>query len=151
GMALFAGSIEPTAGHGKRSASTGGIAINAVGPCQPAGLGSPEVLFGVDLESLAPVPVLVLGLAADFGLGGLATVASVVAGLSAALGAAVASGLALACLTGLGLVSPAVASAAASGFLAATRDFLPRCRIAWVSRSESAATAATRAAPVRVG
>ena len=73
-----------------------------------------------------------------------------------------ASGLALACLTAAGLAADfgsglgvlaglgvGLGSAAASGFFAATRDFLPRCR--GVCLSASAATAAISAAPVLVG
>ena len=46
-------------------------------------------------------------------------------------------------------LASAFGSAAASGFFVATRVFLPRCGVACLS--VSAATAATRAAPVRVG
>jgi hypothetical protein len=95
------------------------------------------------------------GFAAALGL------ASFAAGFSAAFGAE--SGLAFACLTVAGLAAdfdsglaslpefPAwvFGSAAASGFLAATRVFLPRCRDACFS--ESAATAAINAEPVLAG
>jgi hypothetical protein len=93
------------------------------------------------------------GFAAAFGFAGFAS------GFSAA------SGLAFACLADFGsdfaadlaslpasLVSDFalfLGSAAVSGFFAATRDFLPRCRAA--CSAASVATAAIKAAPVLVG
>src|SRR5882757_5309301 len=118
-------------------------AIDASGGCgpgrQPAGLVSP-------LGST-------LGLAAAFGLAGFAAgLSAAAAGLSPVLGAT-ASGLALACRTAAGLaaclvVASAFGAAAASGFLAATRERLPRFTVCC---SESTATAAISAAPVLVG
>src|SRR5690348_420518 len=97
------------------------------------GLDQPEVLG-----------VVVLGFAAAFGFAGLAAVGS----------AAVAAGLALAWRTagfasGLFASGLAPASAAAAGFFA-PRARLPCFAVAsWLA--VSAATAATRAAPLRVG
>src|SRR5215472_3757143 len=97
------------------------------GTRQPAGLLPVELLLGA-----------AFGLAADFGAAGLP---------GAVAGFAAVSGLALACLTAAGCLPSGFACAAAS-LLAPTRGRLPR-RVIWLS--ESAATAATSAAPVRVG
>src|SRR5664279_3212279 len=114
------------------------------------------------MASLVVFLGLVEGLPAALGLAGFATGLPVAAsGFSAAFG--LVSGLAFACLTAAGLAADFVSdltslpvslasvfgSAAVSGFFAATRDFLPRCRV--VCFSASSATAATNAEPVLVG
>src|SRR5262245_43530770 len=124
------------------------IAISMCAANQPAGLFSPEVFAAV---------VLLLGLPVAFGFAGVVSLGLASLGLTsfglASRGLAAASGLALACrAAGLApgfaslLASPALASA--SG-LAAWCARLPCFGVAWLA--ESAATAATNAAPVRVG
>src|SRR5882757_3752591 len=109
---------------------------------QPAGLAS--LTFG-------------LGLAAALGFAGFAADVSADAG---AAGLAAASGLALAWRTAAGLAAGFAAASvvlsvpfgsAAVSCLRATRDRLPRFAVAASWFEESAATAATRPAPERVG